>query len=331
MTLAILAASSAPLPAGTAAAAGTRSFPHLSCVAGVASASPSPALLRASGYTPSASGGLRNGPVGVLVERHARALLASLPGQPPPVHDVLHCQATLLDQILESVCLRIAHGCASQPRRALTIDQTGTTGVGTALLLGSHASVASADGLVMVTAADAWSSAFPGDFAPLVTYASHVGALILRQTDAGRRGKSEHAHVLSVACRPASTRSPFWSTAPHNVREGIFERLLAAAEEVLANVGWRGAELDILLGDPIGQDMGSDLAGSLGVPLPNAPQASGPHAGSAALIGNIERALAFARTRQRPLKCLLWTASAEGSTAAVALYAFPVSRTLLPD
>lgn len=323
MTLAVLAASSEPLPAGMPAMVGTRSFPHLSCVAGVASAAPSPALLRASGYAPASSSGVQTGSVGALVERHARALLTSLPDQAAVVQDVLHCQATLLDQILESVCLRVAHSCATEPRRAMTIDQTGTTGVGTALLLGSHASVASADGLVLVTAVDAWSAAFPGDFAPLVTYGNYVGALVLRKADAGRRRQGERGHVLGVACRPAVARGPFWTTAPQDARKLILERLVTAAEGVLADVGWHAGELDLLLGDPIGPDMGSDLAEALGLHPQDAPQALGPHPASVALIGNIERALAFAQIQQRAVKCVLWTASAEGSVAVVALHAFP--------
>ncbi|MFB5855326.1 hypothetical protein WAB97_005735 [Stenotrophomonas maltophilia] len=325
MTLAIIAASSASLPASAPAVAGARSFPHLSCVAGVASASPSPALLRASGYEPSVHGGHRNANVGALVETHARALLQSLPGQQPPVKDVLHCQATLLDQILESVCLRVAHGCAPEPRRAMTIDQTGTTGVATALFLGLHAGVASAEGLLLVTAADAWSATFPGSFAPLATYRNGVGALLLRQVDPAWQGEGELAHVLAVACRPASTRGPFWSSGPQGVRAGIFERLLVVTEEVLAAVGWTSAELDLLLGDPIGLEVGADLATHLGIPPLNAPQECGDHAASVALIGNIERAVEFARTQGRPVKCLLWTASAEGSAAAVVLHAFPLS------
>ncbi|WOB47943.1 hypothetical protein NYR97_11625 [Xanthomonas hydrangeae] len=327
MSLAIIAASTAALQPSIPTLASGRPFPHLSCVAGMASAPPSSALLRASGYEQHLRSKRCHSSLGAHVEAHARALLASLPGQAPPVQDVLHCQATLQDQILASMCLRVAYACSSEPRRAMTIDQTGTSGVATALFLGLHAGVAAPEGLLLVTAADTWSSTFPGTFLPLVAYGDAVGALLLRHADPTRPAPGERAHLLAVVCRPCIGREPFWSKGPVRVRNEICEQLAGVAEEVLSRVGWNAASLDLLLGDPIGPDIGADLVQRLGGCPQRAPQAEGDHAASVALMVNIVSAIEFAQVQDRPVKCLLWTASADGSVAAVALHAFPDAKT----
>lgn len=327
MTLAIIGASTASLPMCSPELDTARRFSHLGCVAGAASASPGRRLLAASGFGPAIDHGHCHAEVAAVTEAHAVALLRATASQQRLVQDVLHCQATLLERILESVCLRVAHACTSEPCRAMTIDQTGTAGVAAALFLGLHAGVASEQGLLLVTAADAWNSIFPGTFPPFVTYDHKVGALILQKADRGRREERVRGHVLDVACRLPSTRGPFWSSGPERARAEIAGRLVTAAEEVMTRVGWDVVVLDLLLGDPIGPDLGADLAAHLGVSPHNAPQPCGTHAGSASLIVNIERALAFARLKNRPAKCLLWTASAEGTVAVVALHAFPDDRT----
>lgn len=325
MSLAILAASTAPLrrvpPSGNAPAAAE--YPHLKCVAGVASSAPSAALRQATGYERvprTARGPLR---LGAEIERHAVALLQQPGAGTLPVVDVLHCQATLPEQILESISLRVAHAVSAAPRRALTIDQTGTIGVANALALGLQAPVAGSDGLLLITAADAWSNVFPGDFAPLVNYGNAVGALLLRQAKPAGAAIGDRAQVLAVRCHPAIANEPFWNRAPELIRHQLGQSLVHMAEEVLEQVGWGAHALDLLLGEPFGQGLATAVACRLGVRDGVIVEPAREHAGSAALMGNVVTAIEHADARGIPLKCLLWTASADGGVAAVALHALP--------
>ncbi len=323
MSLAIIAVSSTHLQRGSLSTAAPASFPHLKCVAGVSSSLPSSALRQATGYARAPRTTQAPRRLSAEVEQHARALLVQVGPQALPVVDILHCQATLSAQIVESVCLRVAHAVSDAPRRAMTIDQTGTTGVAIALALALQAPVAGRDELILVTAADAWSEVFTGNFSPLVDYRDAVGALLLAQADPEQPAAGDRAHLLAVSCRPAIAREPFWSCAPEIVRQQLCESLEQAALNALLQVGWEAGGVDLLLGESIGPGLAEDLAARLGVREGVNIAPDPEHAASAALVGNIVKAIELADERRSALKCLLWTASADGGVAAVALRALP--------
>ena len=323
MSLAIVAASASPIHRNDTAVPGRASYPHLNSIAGVSSSLPSAALLRSAGYERPARKPRGKVHLGSEVESHARALLDEIGSDASPICDVIHCQATLSEQILESVALRVAYAVARTPRRVMAVDQTGTTGVATALALGLQAPIAGKTELMLITAADAWCDAFPGSFLPLVEYSDAVGALVLRQADPAGDAERDRAHLLGVVCKPGIASAPFWNSTPEEVRGTLVARLLEAAEEVMANASWDATGLDLLLGDAIGPGLAHEVASRLGATPDAVLEPSPTHFGSAALVANIITAIQCSESLGRALNCLIWTASAGGDAAAIALRAMP--------
>lgn len=321
MKLDVLAFDVERLPVAPAPAASR--YPHLNCIAAVASAPPSAIVLHAAGYAPQTPerGDADAAPsLGEAAERAAVRVLAQLPADAPRIGQLLHCQATLAEQILESVCLRIATRQLDSHARALTLDQAGTCALAAALHVAGLPARAHCGDATLVTAADLWRAPFTGDFAPLVSYADAAGAMVVApaRPDAGAP-----ATLAAMGARRVDARGAFWRRAPELVSRQLERALAEAATDAVAQAGWDAAGIDLVLGEPIGQGLGAAIATALGAPPEKLAVDDGPHLACAAPIAGVARAVAAATERGRTMRCLLWSASPEGSVAALALVARP--------
>lgn len=295
-------------------------YRHLNCIGGVASVPPSLPALKAAGYQPNNAGGSAAGTLGEAAEASALRVLASLPESvADDILQQLHCQATLSEQILESICLRVATSCLKKVERALALDQIGTAGVATALQLAALFAERTGRS-TLITAADAWRAPFCGDFSPLLRYADAAAAMVVASE---RSQQPALGRIEAVACRHLTQRGPFWQRAPQTVAAALASEVVAAAGQALKQAGWTSEQVDLVIGEPIGCGVPTEVAAQCGWGAVQREPVEVEHLSSAALMASIQQAVSLAGERDRPLECLAWCASPEGHVAALALTAYP--------
>lgn len=242
------------------------------------------------------------------------------------VHTIMHCQATLNEQLLASSCLRIQHEYFNHASLSLTLGQMGTAGFMTGLKLAQLQlkQQTNQHGMVALSASDKWVSPFPRRFGGVVAYDDAAGGCLLQSTAT----EGEYiAEVLAVAATHGGLSIDFWQASDEQRAEQLVANAAAAVREVISDSDYQLSDLDDVYGEPYGMDIPARVLNELQVEnLQKITSMPISHESSVAPLAALNRACKQADECQRCTLNVIWSASLSGHAGAMLVRCHPSAR-----
>lgn len=320
--LAILALQLRAAPLGSVTA-GETPYLHLDCAAGERSMLP-PASQRATlGF---GGGGEIRPRAGArrasdLAHEITGEMAASMP-QPmvERVGRILHCQATLDEEILSSACLRIGFSHFPRQSAAVTLGQAGTSAFISALQLAASLG-ADEDQLFVVSAADKWLPPFDTGLAPLVQYGDAAAAACIGYA---RPDRPALAVIEAIATGWQPEPAVIWERSPEATREAMAAMVAELIRTLMRQHGIDAGMLTGVIGEAYGSALSARVLEAAGLPPALAEQTPPEHhLSSADFVHCLLRGARAAAMAGSPGRYLMWSASPCGAAGAALVRCHP--------
>jgi hypothetical protein len=320
--LAILSLHLRAAPLGRAAAVETP-YLHLDCAAGERSMPPPTSQRAALGFGGGADIRPRAGArrASDLAHEMTGELAASMT-QPmvERVGRILHCQATLDEEILSSACLRIGFSHFPRQSAAVTLGQAGTSAFIGALQLA--ASLGADEGqLFVVSAADKWLPPFDTGLAPLVQYGDAAAAACIGHAHPGRPAL---AVIEAIATGWQREPAALWERSPEATREAMAAMVAGLIRTLMRQQGVAAGSLAGVIGEAYGSALSTRVLEAAGLPLALVEQTPPEHhLSSADFVHCLLRGVRAAAISGSQGRYLMWSASPCGAAGAALVRCHP--------
>ncbi len=250
-------------------------------------------------------------------------MLHLIDADPVTVHTVMHCQATLNEQLLASSCLRIQHDHFSAAEMALTLGQMGTSGFMTGLKLARLQLQRHNHGAVALSASDKWVAPFARRFGTVAAFSDAAGCCLLESIS---ESGSYLAEVLEIATAHLLPPTEFWRASDAQRADHLTAAAVMAIRKLIATSGYPLSKLDGIWGEPYGLDIPLRVRSEMGMAnQQDEPDIAGSHESSAAPLASLARAQALATEQQRSTMNVVWSASLSGHAGAILVRCNPLS------